>query len=111
MSLSSFFLHTVKWFQVLQNDSQNLTSVISLHAVCSIRPIYKNLSGATTPGQSGPGSNASEGILHINQFYKVGALPSDGLMSYQDTLWRGSYCSAEMQSVYSTVQANWAVCS
>ena len=30
------FLHTVKWFQVLLYNNYNLTSVISLHAVCSI---------------------------------------------------------------------------
>ena len=31
----------------------------------SIWPIDKTLSGATTPGQSGPGSKGNEGVLHI----------------------------------------------
>ena len=31
----------------------------------SIWPIDKTLSGATTPGQSGPGSNGSDGVLRI----------------------------------------------
>ena len=77
MSLSSF-LHTVK----LLYNSHNLTSVICLHTVCSIWPIDKTLSGATNPGQSEPGSNGNEGVLHISQISKSGASPSDGFMSY-----------------------------
>ena len=49
MRLSSF-LHTVKWFQVLVYNSENLTSVICLHTVCSISPIDITTSGDTTPG-------------------------------------------------------------
>ena len=41
-----------------------------------------NLSYATTPGQSGPESNGNEGVLHLPQIFKAGALPSDSLMSY-----------------------------
>ena len=37
------------------------------HIVCSIWPIDRNLSGATTLGQSEPGSNGNEGELHIPQ--------------------------------------------
>ena len=33
----------------------------------SIWPVEKTLSGATTPGQSGPGSDGSEGVLGIHQ--------------------------------------------
>ena len=44
----------------------------------SIWLIDWTLSGATTPGQSGPGSNGNEGVLHIPQ----SALLPDGLMSY-----------------------------
>ena len=33
----------------------------------SILPIDRNLTGATTPGQSGPGSKGNEGILRIPQ--------------------------------------------
>ena len=33
----------------------------------SIYPIDRTLSGATTPGQSGPGSNDNEEVLYISQ--------------------------------------------
>ena len=62
------------------------------------------LSGATTPGQSEPGSNDNEGILRIPQSSSItGTSPSDCLASYnQNTRWEaGSYPSTEMQSVYS----------
>ncbi len=41
------------------------------------------LSGATTPGQSGPGSNGNEGVLRIPQSSNTaGTSPSDCLVSY-----------------------------
>ena len=68
------------------------------------------VSGATTPSQSGPGSDGNEGVLHIPQSSNItGISPSDCLVSYQDTRWGGgSYPSAEKQSVYSTAPADWA---
>ena len=81
MSLSSFF-HTVKWFLVLLYKSPNLRSVICLHTVCSIWPIDRTLSGATTPGWSGPGNNGNEVVLLIPQIFKAGVTPTDSLMSY-----------------------------
>ena len=33
----------------------------------SILPIDRTLSGAITPGQSGPGSNGNEGVLYISK--------------------------------------------
>ena len=54
MSPSSFLL-TVQWFQVLLYNSDNLTSVICLHIVCSVRTLL----GVTTPGQSELGSNCN----------------------------------------------------
>ena len=41
----------------------------------SIWPIDKTLSGATTSGQSRPGSNSREGVLHIPQSSKASASP------------------------------------
>ena len=38
----------------------------------SIWPIDKTLLDATTPGQSEPGSNDNEGVLHISQSSKTG---------------------------------------
>ena len=41
------------------------------------------LSGATTPGQSGPGSDGNEGVLRIPQSSNTaGTSPSDCLVSY-----------------------------
>ena len=37
------------------------------------------LTVATTPGQSGPGSNSSEKILDIPQSFKTGVLLSDAV--------------------------------
>ena len=68
-------MHTVKWFQVLLSNSHNVTRVICLHTVCSVGPLHRTLSSATTPDQTWSGSNGNEGILHIPQI-------SDCLMSY-----------------------------
>ena len=66
------------------------------------------LSGATTPGQSGPGSDGNEGVLHIPQS-TAGTSPSDCLVSYLGhSCGVGSYPSAEKQSVYSTAPADLA---
>ena len=37
------------------------------------------LTGATTPGQSGPGSNGNEGVLHIPQGSRTGTSPPDAV--------------------------------
>ena len=65
------------------------------------------LSGATTPGQSGPGSNGNKEVLHIPQNSSIrGVSPSDYLMSYPGHSLGESYSSAEMQSVYFAAPAN-----
>ena len=46
----------------------------------SIWPINRTLSGATTPGQSGPGKNENKGVLGIPLSFRAGASPSDGLV-------------------------------
>ena len=75
-----------------------------------IWPIDRTLSGATTLGQSGPGSDGNEGVLHIPQSYNItGPSLSDCLASYTGhSLRRESYSSAEVQSVYSTAPAHLA---
>ena len=78
----------------------------------SIWPIDWTLSGATTPGQNEPGS---DGIPQSSSI--TGTSPLDCLVSYSELtwvsvcvcVWGGSYPSAELQSVYSTVPANWAI--
>ena len=75
----------------------------------SIWPINRTLSGATILGQSGSGSNGNEEVLHISQHSSItGTSPSDCLVSYAGHSLGKSYSSAEMQSVYSTTQADWA---
>ena len=106
----SLFLHTVKWFQELLYKSHHFISVIFC-TCCSGWPIDTTLSGATTPSQSRPRSNSKDRVLCILQFFTAGDSPSDCLMSYSGHLfgWVGSYPSAEMQLVYSTAPADWAV--
>ena len=71
-------------------------------------PYIGPLSGATTLGQSGPGSNGNEGVLRFPQSSSIaGTSPSDCLVSYPGHS-LGSYPSAEVQSVYSTAPADWA---
>ena len=80
--------------------------VICLHSVSnsSIWPTGRTLSGATTPDQSGLGSNGNEGILRIPQSSSItGASPSDCLVSYKGhKLGCVSYPSAGMQLAYCT---------
>ena len=56
----------------------------------SMQLVLFTLSGATIPGQSGPGSNGNEGVLRIPQSNSnTGTSPSDCLESYQNTRWGG----------------------
>ena len=73
----------------------------------SICYIDRTLSGSTTRGQREPRNNGNEGVLHVPQSSKTGALP-DGLMSYLGHSLGEAYSSAHMQSVYSTAPADWA---
>ena len=74
----------------------------------SIWPIDKTLSGATTPSQSGPGSNGNKGVLCIPQSSSITeASPSDCLVSYPGHLLGESYSSAEMQLMYSAPSDVW----
>ena len=76
----------------------------------SILPIDRSLSGATNPGQSGPGSDCNEGVLRIHQSSSnTRAPPSDCLVSYLDHWLRESYPFAEKQSMYSVTHADWVI--
>ena len=120
-------LHTVKWFHVLlymtnnsikhqsfvyaQLNNQfyfyqfNQPLVIPLNSFFSDR----TLSGATTSGQSRPGSDGNERVLRISQSSIIsGASQSDYLISYPEpSLGSGSYLFAEIQLVYSIAPADW----
>ena len=75
----------------------NFTINTQLRSIC---PIDKTLSGATSPGQSEPGSYGNEGIIRIPKSSSIaGISPTDYLLSYRGhSLW-GSYLSAEKHSV------------
>ena len=60
---------------------QTIQFSISTH-FSSIWPINRALSGATTPGQSEPGSDGNEGVLCIPQISSIsGTYPSDYLVA------------------------------
>ena len=69
-----------------------------------ISPIATTKSGATTPTRIDLGAMAMKGYSIYPRAPLTGASLSDCLVSYQDTHWRWSNASAEMQSVYSTPQ-------
>ena len=76
----------------------------------SIWLIDRTLSGATTPGQSGPGSNTNEVVLHTPQNSLTVASPSYCQMSSSGHSLVGggrSYSSEEMQSVYFAATDDW----
>ena len=69
----------------------------------SIWHIVRTLSGATSPGRSGPRSDGIEEVLRIPQSSSItGVSPSDCLVSNPGFWLRESYPSAEKQLVYST---------
>ena len=85
-SSTQFLLSKTFLFQDIQFSQtvliQTIQFSISMH-FSLIWPIYKTLSGATTPGQSGSGSNVNDGLLHIPQSFSItGTSPSDCLVSY-----------------------------
>ena len=56
----------------------------------------KILSGPTTAGQSGPGNNEIEGVLHIPQSSITGASSTAYLLPYPGDSFAGYHPSAEM---------------
>ena len=84
-----FGLHTVK-YQFFVYTQLNIKTVLfrtiqfNISAqFSSIWPTDKTSSVATTPGQSGPGSDRNKEALHITQSSRIdGASPSDSLVSY-----------------------------
>ena len=75
------------------------------HSLVLFDPKIGSLSGATTLGQSGPGSEVNEGVLQIPQSSSI----TIRLLSIiSSTLVEVSYPCAERQSVYSTAPDDWA---
>ena len=70
-----------------------------------IPPIDRTLSGATTPGQSEPGSDGNQGVLCFPQSSTINrASSSHCLVSYPGYSLGESYSSVEMQSVNSAAE-------
>ena len=58
-------------------------SYLNQHSLVLFDPKMGPLSGATSPGQSGPGSDVNEGVFRIPQSSSItGTSPSDYLVSY-----------------------------
>ena len=93
MSKQFYFKH----FSLALVHSLNIKTVLFQVTQLSISthfsyiwPIDRTLFGATTPSQSRPGSDGSEGLLHIPESSSITwASPSDCLESYQDTRRKG----------------------
>ena len=75
----------------------------------SIWPLDGTLSDATTPCQSGPGSDSSKGVLCVLQRSSItGPWPSDCVVSHPGhTLGGWSYSSAEMHFTYTFFSPSW----
>ena len=73
----------VKNISISNYSVYSKNSVLHKYAVSSIQPIDRALSSATTPAQSGPESNGSEGVLRIPQSLSItGTSQSVCLVSY-----------------------------
>ena len=82
------YLHTVKEFQVFARSTNNSIehqSFVGTELNCSSVLFFwhseETLTGTTTPGLGGPGSNVNKGLLPIPHFSKTGALPKDVVWS------------------------------
>ena len=102
----SFSLHTIK----CQNSSTLSSSVYHKYTV-SIWTIDRTLFGATTPGQSAPGSDGNGVVVRFPQTSSITRTSlSDCLVSYLGHLLEGrSYPSAEKQPVYFTAPVDGAI--
>ena len=86
LSISTIFcLHTNVKTVLFQRIQFNWRTLFS-----SIWPIDRALSGATTPGQSGPGSDGIKVVIRFLQRSSItGVSPSNCLVSYTGHSWVG----------------------
>ena len=70
---------------------------MSNSSIWPIDRVKKKISSATNPGQSEPGSNGNEVVLHVPQNSKTGVSSSDCLVSYPGHSLGVFYPFAEMQ--------------
>ena len=85
--IGAFLFQTIQFSQTVL--IQTIQFSICMH-FSSIQPIDRALLVATIPGQSGPGSNGNEGVLHISQSPSItGASLSYCLVSFPGHLLGG----------------------
>ena len=66
----------------------------------SIWPVDRTISGATTPGQSGPGNNSIEGVICILQSSSSSKFTQlDCLLSYPGHLLGGGLISSKLNAI------------
>ena len=102
-----YLFQGIQFSQKVQFQFQTIQFSISTQ-FSYILPIDRSLSGVTNPSQSGLGNDGNEEVLRIPRSSRITGT-SDCLVSYLGHSLRGSYLSAEVQSVYSTAPADWAV--
>ena len=104
----TFLFQAIQFSQIVL--IQTIQLIISMQ-FSSVWPIDRTLSGATTLGQSGPGSDGNEGVLCIPQSSSItGTSPSDCLVSYPGHLLWGVLliCRGAVGVFYSPSQlGNW----
>ena len=102
LSMSTLSMSQTVQFQTIQFSISTQFS--------SIWTIDRSLSDATTQGLSGSWSDGIKGVLYIPYNSSItGTSLSDCFVSYTGHTWGGSFHSAEVQSMYSTTPANWAI--
>ena len=107
LNIESVQFYTIQFSINTQFKCKN--SNLSKPPLSSIWPIDTTLSGATTSGQSEPGSVGNEVVLSIPQSSRnTGTSPWDYLVSYPGHSLGKSYLSVEIQLVHSTAPADWA---
>ena len=82
----------------------------AVHLLTDSQTVLFDATATATQGQSEPGINGYEGVLHILQSCGTEVSPSDAVECHHHDIHggRGAYPSAEMQLPYSTALANWA---
>ena len=85
-----------------KNSSFQTIQFSTISQFSSIGSIERILSCATTPGQSGPGSDGNEEELCIPQSSSI----TDCLFSYPEHSLEEPYSSTKMQSEYSAAPAD-----
>ena len=105
IQLNINYLHTFKCQTVLLQIIQFSMSTQFI----SIWSIVRTLSGATTPGQSGPGSDGNKGVFRITQSSSI-TIRLLRVIS-RHSLVGGSYFAALIRSVYSTASTDRATVS